>query len=289
MSFTHLHLHTEYSLLDGACRIPRLAKRLKELGMDSCAITDHGVVQGYPDAMNATAAIRKDGGNFKTIYGIEAYQINDEIQIMKGRDSRKLTDEIIVFDLETTGFGASAGVTEIGAVKVEHGEFIGEFSTLLNPGCPIPYPVQILTGITDEDVEDAPCFLDILPAFLEFIGDDPLIAHNAPFDCAFLNRGLTCLGLTFNNPVVDTLKLARRVWPKLPSYKLTFLTDYHGIAQETAHRACADAYATACMVLGLEASCKFILSDPDIEACLIYSLPGGSMESWTSPGFNLID
>lgn len=157
--------------------------------------------------------------------------------------------DFTVFDLETTGFGALAGVTELGAVKVEHGEFIGEFSTFVNPGCPIPYPVQCLTGITDEDVADAPSFLDVLPAFLDFVGDDPLVAHNASFDCAFLYRGLAELSRELANPVVDTLKLARRVWPKLPSYKLTFLTDYHGISQETAHRACADAYATAKLYL----------------------------------------
>ncbi len=158
-------------------------------------------------------------------------------------------DNFVVFDLETTGFGSSAGITEIGAVKVEHGEFIGRFSSLVNPGCHIPYSVQLLNGITDEMVADAPCFSRLLPGFLTFLGDDPLIAHNASFDCSFLYREAEKLGLVIPNPVVDTVKLARRVWPGLPSYKLTFLTDYHGIAQEDAHRAWCDARATAKLYL----------------------------------------
>ena len=154
-----------------------------------------------------------------------------------------------VFDLETTGFGASAGVTEIGAVKVEHGEFIGRFSSFVHPGRPIPYAVQMLNGITDEMVADAPDFGTLLPRFLAFAGDDPLIAHNAAFDCSFLYREAARLGLAVPNPVVDTVKLARRGWPGLPSYRLTYLTDYHGIAQENAHRAWCDARATAKLYL----------------------------------------
>ena len=158
-------------------------------------------------------------------------------------------ESFTVFDLETTGFGRSAGITEIGAVKVEHGEFIGRFSYLVNPGCPIPRQVQQMNGITDALVANAPRFRELLPAFLAFVGTDPLIAHNAGFDCAFLYREAEKLGITIPNPVVDTVKLARLVWPKLPSYKLTWLTDYHGIAQEDAHRAWCDARATAKLYL----------------------------------------
>ena len=158
-------------------------------------------------------------------------------------------DRFVVFDLETTGFGASAGITEIGAVKVEHGEFIGMFSSMVNPGCHIPFAVQRLNGITDEDVADAPCFSSLLPNFLCFLGDDPLIAHNASFDCSFLYREASKLGISIPNPVVDTVRLARKVWPGLPSYRLTYLTDYHGIAQEDAHRAYCDARATAKLYL----------------------------------------
>ncbi len=157
--------------------------------------------------------------------------------------------DFVVFDLETTGFGASAGVTEIGAVKVEHGEFVDVFSSFVDPGRPIPYQIQVLTGITDEMVAGAPDFAELLPQFLAFAGDLPLVAHNARFDCAFVERTALALGLSILNPVVDTLKLARRVWPKLPSYKLTYLTAYHDILQEDAHRAWCDAQATAKLYL----------------------------------------
>jgi DNA polymerase-3 subunit alpha (Gram-positive type) len=158
-------------------------------------------------------------------------------------------ERFTVFDFETTGFGQGAGITEIGAVKVEHGEFIDRFSSLVNPLCHIPRQIQLLTGITDEDVAEAPCISEILPEFLDFIGQDPIIAHNASFDCAFLYREAEKLGRRVPNPVVDTVRLARKVWPGLPTYKLSYLTDYHGIAQESAHRAWCDARATAKLYL----------------------------------------
>ncbi len=158
-------------------------------------------------------------------------------------------DRFTVIDFETTGFGERACITEIGAVKVEHGEFIGEFSTLVNPCCHIPRQIQLLTGITDEDVRDAPTVAQVFPGFLDFLEGDPIIAHNAPFDCAFLYREARRLGRSVLNPVVDTVRLARKVWPGLPTYKLAYLTDYHGIAQDRAHRACSDALATAKLYL----------------------------------------
>lgn len=157
-------------------------------------------------------------------------------------------DRFVVFDLETTGFG-SAYITEIGAVKYDHGELVGEFDRLVNPGVPIPPAITQLTGISDEMVCACPPIDVLLPEFLAFTEGLPLIAHNAPFDCSFLFREAARLGLTVDAPVVDTLRLARRVFPKLPSYKLTFLTDYFCIAQEEAHRACCDANATAKLYL----------------------------------------
>ena len=153
-------------------------------------------------------------------------------------------DPFVVFDLETTGLGRYDKITEIGAVRMECGEVTDTFSTLVNPGRPIPYTVQRLTGITDPMVAHAPTIEALLPAFLDFIGDGPLVAHNAPFDVGFLTRECEALGLRLTVPLVDTLRLARRVWPKLPSYKLTYLTDYFCIAQNSAHRAWCDAEAT---------------------------------------------
>ncbi len=153
-------------------------------------------------------------------------------------------DPFVVFDLETTGFGSGARITEIGAVRMECGEVTGTFASLVDPGIPIPYPVQQLTGITDRMVASAPRIEELLPSFLDFVGDLPLLAHNAPFDIGFLDRECDKLGLSLSMPLVDTLRLARRVWPKLPSYKLSFLTDYFCISQDHAHRAWCDAEAT---------------------------------------------
>ena len=158
-------------------------------------------------------------------------------------------ESFVVFDFETTGIGSTEKITEIGAVRYEHRELVGEFSRLVNPGKPIPPFVQQLTGITDEMVAREPTIETLLPLFLDFAGDLPLIAHNAPFDCGFLFREAEALGLAIRNPVVDTLRLARKVFPRLPSYKLGYLTDYFCIAQEDAHRACCDAAATAKLYL----------------------------------------
>lgn len=154
-------------------------------------------------------------------------------------------DPFVVFDLETTGFGAGAKITEIGAVRMECGELTDTFSSLVNPGIPIPPMVQQLTGITNAMVATAPTIEELLPSFLAFVGNSPLVAHNAPFDVGFLFRECERCGLSLSAPLVDTLRLARRVWPRLPSYKLVFLTDYFCIAQSNAHRAWCDAEATA--------------------------------------------
>lgn len=155
----------------------------------------------------------------------------------------------VVFDFETTGIGKTEKITEIGAVRYEHREKVGEFSRLVNPGRPISPFVQQLTGITDAMVAGEPGIETLLPLFLDFAGDLPLIAHNAPFDCGFLFREAEALGLAIRNPVVDTLRLARKVFPKLSCYKLGYLTDYFCIAHDTAHRACCDADATAKLYL----------------------------------------
>ncbi len=153
-------------------------------------------------------------------------------------------DPFVVFDLETTGLSSRDRITEIGAVRMECGEVTATFSSLVNPGRPIPYEVQRLTGITNAMVASAPGIEELLPAFLDFVGDCPLVAHNASFDVGFLFRECEALGLTVDVPLVDTLRLARRVWPGLPTYKLVYLTDYFCISQSSAHRAWCDAEAT---------------------------------------------
>lgn len=159
----------------------------------------------------------------------------------------------VCLDFETTGLsGTKDCVTEIGAVKVLDGEVVSKFSTLINPGRPIPPNVVALTGITNDMVEAHPQIHEVLPIFLGFLGDLPLVAHNAKFDCKFLERDLSKIGRTIENPVDDTLRLAKIVCPGLPSYRLGYLTDYFHIPLNDAHRAWCDAEATARLYLALQ-------------------------------------
>ena len=159
----------------------------------------------------------------------------------------------VTLDFETTGLsGKTDRVTEIGAVKVRDGEIVQRFSSLVDPGRAIPHQVTVLTGITNQMVAGQPKIREILPVFLGFLGDLPLVAHNAPFDCQFLERDLLAMGRSIDNPVADTLRVARRVCPGLPSYKLGELTARFAIPLSDAHRAWCDAEATARLYLKLQ-------------------------------------
>lgn len=161
--------------------------------------------------------------------------------------------DFVCLDFETTGLsGTKDRVTEIGAVKVQDGEVVQRFSTLVNPGRPIPPRVVALTGISNDMVEDYPRIHELLPIFLGFLGNLPLVAHNAKFDCKFLERDLLEMGRSIENPVADTLQLSRLRCPGLPSYKLGYLTDYFSIPLNDAHRAWCDAEATAKLYLELQ-------------------------------------
>ena len=146
MDFTHLHVHTEYSLLDGSNKIKELIARVKELGMDSVAITDHGVVQAFPDANHAVSPDE----DFKIIYGCEAYLVDDLQDLVVNSRNQSLEDAYVVFDLETTGFSTVANkIIEIGAVKVRNGEIIDRMDEFVNPEVPIPFDIERLTGINE--------------------------------------------------------------------------------------------------------------------------------------------
>ncbi len=161
--------------------------------------------------------------------------------------------DFVCLDFETTGLsGQRDRVTEIGAVKVQDGEVVQRFSTLVNPGRPIPPRVVALTGISNDMVEPYPSIYELLPVFLGFLGNLPLVAHNAKFDCQFLRRDLETMGRSIDNPVADTLQLARKRCPGLPSYKLSYLTDHFAIPLNDAHRAWCDAEATAKLYLHLQ-------------------------------------
>ena len=235
--FTHLHLHTEYSLLDGACRIDRLFDYIKQLGQTAVAITDHGNVQGFQDAMLASEKIGQ-----KVIYGMEAYFVNDTASAVYGEYTGDFEDEFIVFDLETTGkYAATCAITEIGAVLVKNGEVIERYNTFVNPEMPIPEEVVKLTSITDDMVKDARKIGEVLPEFLAFVGNRLMIAHNADFDIGFLREAAKKLNIPFSNPYLDTVALSRFLNKDLKSHKLDVVAKYYGLGDFNHHRACDDA------------------------------------------------
>ena len=231
-----LHLHTNMSALDAVADEVEVVKRAAEFGHDAVAITDHGVVQAFPRAFDAS---KKYG--VKVIYGMEAYMINDVPDDYK----ETFEDEYVVFDLETTGFSPySCGITEIGALRLRNGEIIDTFSTLVNPGCPISPQITQTTGITEEMVKDAPSMGEALRMFREYAGDAHLAAHNAPFDLGFLEKHGKDNGIEFGNKCLDTVWLFRRALPGHKSYSLGRLAEDLGISFNH-HRALDDAVCTA--------------------------------------------
>ncbi len=231
-----LHMHTNMSALDAVADEAEVVKRAAEFGHEAVAITDHGVVQAFPRAFDAA---KKTG--IKVIYGMEAYLINDVSKSYR----EKFEDEYIVFDLETTGFNPySCGITEIGAVRLRHGDVVDTFSTFVNPGCPISRQITDTTGITDEMVKDAPRAAEALTMFKEYIGDAHLAAHNAPFDLGFLKKHGKDSGIEFKNKCLDTIWLFRRMLPGHKSYGLGKLAGDLGIELRH-HRALDDALCTA--------------------------------------------
>ena len=238
-----LHMHTQMSNMDAVSSASALIAQAAKWGHPAVAITDHGVVQAYPEAFGAAKK-----NNIKLIPGVEAY-LTDQTSVVTDPDDRSLDDPIVVLDFETTGLNPRKDrIIEIGAVRIKNGQVVEEFDLSVNPGMPIPEKVQELTGITDSMVRDAPSAAEALPKLMEFIGDNALAAHNASFDTAFLREELKRLGKTHNCPVIDTLEFSRRMYPKLKSHKLGAVCKSLGISLKNAHRAVHDARATAHML-----------------------------------------
>ncbi len=236
-----LHLHTQMSTLDGINSIKELATRAKEWGHKAIAVTDHGVVQSFPEAMEVSKKL-----GIKIIYGMEGYLVNDKKEIVSNFDENKEYSTFVVFDIETTGLSAvNDMITEIGAIKVENGKIIDTFSQLINPERPIPEKITNLTGITDDMVKDKPTIGEIINDFKEFIKDHVLVAHNASFDVGFIREKFKLFNLDLNNPVLDTLELSRAVFPDLKSHKLNIIANHLNIELINHHRAVDDAKATA--------------------------------------------
>ena len=237
-----LHLHTQMSSMDGVTPVKTYIKRAIEWGHKAIAITDHGVVQAFPDAMNAA-----DKSDLKVIYGVEAYLIDDLGNAVFSPRGQNLDDTYVVFDIETTGLSKEKEmITEIGAVKVADGKIIDRFSTFVNPQRPISAEITKLTGITDDMVKDAPTIENVLPEFLKFCEDTVLVAHNASFDTGFIRIAAERAGLgELHHTIVDTLELARALLPELNKHKLDIVCEYLGVTLNGHHRAVNDAEATA--------------------------------------------
>ncbi len=235
-----LHLHTKMSTMDALCDTKAVVKRAIEWGHPAIAITDHGVVQSFPDAYSASGR----GEKIKVLYGVEAYYQNDvdEQAAVHGPGDMPLDGEFVAFDLETTGLDARAdAIIEIGAVRVRGGEVVDKFASFAQPGRPLSAKTVALTGITDEMLKGAPAPEEAVDAFLDWVGDTPLCAHNAAFDTGFIREYCFRAGRRFDPLYFDTLILAQYLCPKLPNHKLDTVASALGLPPFQHHRAYDDA------------------------------------------------
>ena len=240
-----LHLHTKLSSMDAFCDPGGIVKLAHRMGHPAIAITDHGVCQGYPEAMLATDEIHKSDPEFKLIYGCEAYFVDDMVPCVYGVKDQPLDGEFCVFDTETTGLDPGVEyLTEIGAVIVRNGEVVEEFDTFVKPGKSITPKITELTGITNEMVADAPGEKEALEAFLRFADGRILVAHNAhAFDIRFLKAAAKRSGISFEPTYIDTLTMAQAMYPGLHNYKQGTINKHLELPSYEAHRACEDSAA----------------------------------------------
>ena len=247
-----LHLHTTMSTMDAIIPPDQAVKMAKAWGHPAIAITDHGNVQGFQEAMLAAEKIGQ-----KVIWGMEAYFVNDTASALYGTYNGGFDDEFVVFDIETTGLSnRTCGITEIGAVRIRNGEVLERYNSFVNPEMPIPEEITKLTGISDEMVKDARVIADVLPEFLAFVGDRMLIAHNADFDVGFIRAAAQKCGLPFENPYLDTVALSRHINTDLKSHKLNVLAEYFGLGDFNHHRASDDAEMLAMIFFRMQEKMK---------------------------------
>ncbi|MEG0300562.1 exonuclease domain-containing protein, partial [Cetobacterium sp.] len=240
-----LHTHTKMSEMCGVEDVKGIVARAVEYGHKAVAITDYGVVHAFPFAYKAAK-----GKDIKIIFGCEMYMVDDSQPMVKNPKDVLIDEETyIVFDLETLGLNAHQNeIIEIGAIKLQGRRIVDKYSQLINPGKKIPKKIQEITGITDSMVEGMPTIDEILPKFMEFVGDATLVAHNAPFDMGFLKRDVKKhLGYDYNPAVIDTLQMARDLYPNQKGYGLKPMTKFLKVALENHHRAVDDSQATAAM------------------------------------------
>lgn len=237
-----LHCHTKMSDMDGVSDVKDIIKRAKKWGHRALAITDHGCVQAFPDANHAL----DHGDDFKVIYGVEGYLVDDLKEIVTDGKGQTLDAAYVVFDIETTGFSPVTNrIIEIGAVKVESGQITDRFSAFVNPQVPIPFEIEKLTGISDSMVIDADTIEVVLPRFLEFVGDAALVAHNASFDVGFIKENAKRQNIPVDFTYVDTVGIARTLLTGQAKYTLDAVAKTLKISLENHHRAVDDAECTA--------------------------------------------
>ena len=233
-----LHMHTQMSQMDAVTPCTDLVKRAIAWGWNAIAITDHGVVQSFPDAHKL---LEKTGDNIKVLYGVEGYFVPDKDPAVFNSRGQGLDTEYCVLDLETTGISyVTEKITEVGIIKYKNGEIIDEFECFVNPEKPIPEKVVEITHITDDMVKDAETIDKVIPKIIDFIGDSVLVAHNADFDIGYLKYNFEKYGYTLENTYIDTLRLAKAIFPDLKKYKLGIIADSLKIKVDVAHRALDD-------------------------------------------------
>ena len=247
-----LHMHTNMSQMDAVTSAGDLVNRAYQWGHKAVAITDHGVAQAFPDAMKAADKINKDEEKIKIIYGVEAYFMDDLVESVKGDADTGFDGTFICFDIETTGLSAARDkITEIGAVKVENGVITDTFSTFANPEMPIPQKITQLTCITDDMVKNAPSQSEAVGAFLEFAGDNVLVAHNAPFDTSFIAKACEDMGREYNYTSIDTVAISRAILTDIKNCKLDTVAKFLRLGDFNHHRATDDAEMLARIFINL--------------------------------------
>ncbi|OPL08379.1 MAG: hypothetical protein AVO33_10500 [delta proteobacterium ML8_F1] len=236
-----LHVHSAMSEMNGIHAPQEIIQRARDFGHRGIALTDSGVIQGFPEAMESAAK-----WGLKVIYGVEGSLYDNEGSLILRANQEDFDQPFVIFDIETTGFSPTDDhIIEIGGVLVRNKKIVDTFSQLVNPHRLLPQKIIELTGITDDDLAGKPAIEEVLPKFFEFVGDCPVVAHNAAFDMGFMRNNAKNLGLTFDPIVIDTLKLSRILLKQLKRHRLSSLVKHYGITLENHHRAVDDALATA--------------------------------------------
>lgn len=237
MNRVELHTHTKFSKMDGLIDVRELLTFVASAGMKAIALTDHGNIDVFPEAERIAKEMKEEGiipQDFKIIYGTEIYLVDDLIPVAKNEKNQKIDADIVIIDVETTGFSPEHdGITEISAIKLSEGREVGRFSALVNPERHISDEIAELTGINDEMVKDKPLISDILPELMNFIGDSIIGGHNVKFDFDFIAAKAKKIGLNINNTLVDTVPLCRWLLPELQRFKLEVVADELNIEYES--------------------------------------------------------